>query len=349
MPPSSPTARRAGTAALTIQDVANHAGVSKATVSRFLNRGGEQLSADIEARVSAAVRELGYSPSPMAQALKRGKSRLIGLVVADVSNSFSVAVLRGAEKACREAGYMVMLFNLGNDHVLEREAIRALSSYQVEGFILHTLGNDAAALADAARLHKPVVLIDRRSGDAQLDLVGLDNDAAVRMAAEHLVEADYRQLLFATEPMKGVGSREQRARTFRSFVAERPDMLAGSTFEAQPGDDAALDAALRALRRDAGAKPCAVLAANAVIALRVVAAVARLGWTLGRDIGLLGFDDPEWAPLVGPGLSAISQPTDDIGRFAINCLLERLRGITLPPRQILLPGTLNVRGSTRRS
>ena len=72
---------------LTIQDVADYAGVSKATVSRYLNRGGEQLSADVEARVAAAVRALGYSPSPMAQALKRGKSRLIGLVVADVSNS----------------------------------------------------------------------------------------------------------------------------------------------------------------------------------------------------------------------------------------------------------------------
>ena len=350
MPRSAPSLRTTGPGAksLTIQDVADRAGVSKATVSRFLNRGGEQLSADIEARVSAAVRELGYSPSPMAQALKRGKSKLIGLVVADVSNSFSVAVLRGAEKACREAGFMVMLFNLGNDHVLEREAIRALSSYQVEGFILHTLGHDAAALADAARLRKPVVLIDRRIGDAQLDLVGLDNDSAVRVAAEHLVVCGYQRLLFVTEPMRGVSSREQRSRAFLAFVAERAPKVTGNTFEAHPGDDAALDAALLSLKRGAGKKPFGVLAANAVISLRVAGASARLGWALGRDIGLIGFDDPEWAPLVGPGLSAISQPTDDIGRIATNCLFERLRGVDLPPRQILLPGTLNARGSTRR-
>jgi len=345
----SPVPAPNGGAKLTIQSVAELAGVSKATVSRFLNRGGQQLSADVEARVAAAVAELGYSPSPMAQALKRGKSKLIGLVVADVSNSFSVAVLRGAEKACREAGYLVMLFNLGNDHVLEREAIRALCAYQVEGFILHTLGHDAEALADAARLGKPVVLVDRRAGDGQLDLVGLDNASAVRLAANHLVEAGYQRLLFVTEPMKGVSSREERARAFRGFVADHADVVSGGSCEAAAGEEAALDEALKAFKRSAGRRPAAVMAANAVISLRIAAAAARLGWALGRDLGLIGFDDPDWAPLVGPGLSAISQPTDDIGRIATTCLLERLQRVALPPRQILLPGRLAKRGSTVRA
>src|SRR4051794_18782650 len=85
----------------TIADVAEKAGVSKATVSRFLNRREELLTPEIATRVETAIAALGYSPSPMAQALKRGRSRLMGLVVADVTNPFSVAVLRGAEKACQ--------------------------------------------------------------------------------------------------------------------------------------------------------------------------------------------------------------------------------------------------------
>ncbi len=333
---------------LTIQDVADYAGVSKATVSRYLNRGGQQLSTEVEERVASAIRTLGYSPSPMAQGLKRGKSRLIGLVVADVSNSFSVAVLRGVEKACRDAGYMVMLFNLGNDEQLEREAIRSLSAYRVEGFILHTLGHDAGALTDAAQLGKPVVLVDRKVGDAEVDLVALDNLTAVHEAAGHLVEAGYRHILFISEPIKAISSRNERARAFRSFIAEHADTVSGSAIEAHRGDDDALDEALRELRRRAGQAPVAVLAANAVISLRVAASAARLGWQLGTDLGLIGFDDPEWAALVGPGLSAISQPTDDIGRVATNCLIERLQGGQLPPRRVLLPGTLVTRGSTRR-
>ena len=106
----------------TIADVARKAGVSKATVSRFLNHRDTLLTREIAARVESAIAALGYIPSPMAQALKRGRSRLIGLVVADISNPFSVAVLRGAEKACQEAGYLVMLFNLGNAGEREREA-----------------------------------------------------------------------------------------------------------------------------------------------------------------------------------------------------------------------------------
>lgn len=348
--PPVPPAKPAGAAVparITIDDVARAAGVSKATVSRVLNRRAELLTREIAERVQAAIDRLGYAPSPMAQALKRGRSRLIGLVVADVANPFSVAVLRGAEKACRDAGYMVMLFNLGNDDWREREAIQALSSYQVEGFILHTLGQDAGALESAAQRGRPVVLIDRRLGDAQLDLVGLDNAAAVRLAAGHLAEAGYGPLLFVTEPMQGVSSREERAAAFRACLAEAQPARAGAVFESDGVDEAALDAALRALQRQAGQARPAVLSANAVTTLRVAAAAARLGWTLGRDLGLVGFDDPDWAPLVGPGLSAIAQPTDDIGRLAARCLIERIEGQDLAARQILLPGRLVVRGSSQ--
>jgi LacI family kdg operon repressor len=111
MAPASPTAQ---SPRVTIEDVARAARVSKATVSRFLNHRDKLLTREIAERVEKAVVALGYVPSPMAQALKRGRSRLIGLIVADIVNPFSVAMIRGAEKAAQEAGYLVMLFNLGN-------------------------------------------------------------------------------------------------------------------------------------------------------------------------------------------------------------------------------------------
>lgn len=338
-PLSTPRART------TIDDVAREAGVSKATVSRVLNRSDKWLTPEITARVQAAIDRLGYVPSPMAQGLKRGRSRMIGLVVADVTNPFSVAVLQGAEKACREAGYMVMLFNLGNEDAREREAVAALAKYQVEGLLLHTLGHEPAALADAARHGKPVVLIDRRVSDAQLDLVGLDNAAALRLVGQHLLEAGYRELLFISEPTRGVSSREERASAFRAFIAKAG--VHGEVIECAAEDRATLDAALVDLRRRAGDARPAVVAANAVIALAVVGAAQRMGWPLGDGLGLAGFDDPDWAPYVGPGLTTIAQPTEDIGRLAARCLIERIEGEQLPARQILLPGQLVVRGSSR--
>lgn len=333
----------------TIADVARAASVSKATVSRFLNHRDKLLTKAIATRVEVAIAALAYSPSPMAQALSRGRSRLIGLVVADVTNPFSVAVLRGAEKACQEAGYLLMLFNLGNDSRRECEAIEALTAYQVEGFILNTLGRDTNAAANAARHGKPVVLVDRRHHGMHADFVSLDNAGAVRLGLCHLVEAGYRELLFVSEPIKDVSSREEREAAFRAFTsaaAKGTVALQGNAFESLTDDEQGLDDALRSLRERAGHGRSGVLTSNAVVTLRVVAAMARLGWRLGSDIGLVGFDETEWAPYVGPGLSTIAQPTDELGRIAAGCLIERLKGLELPPRQILLSGRLVSRGSS---
>jgi LacI family kdg operon repressor len=333
----------------TIADVAREAGVSKATVSRFLNHRDTLLTPDIAARVEVAVAALAYRPSPMARALKRGRSRLIGLVVADVTNPFSVAVLRGAEKACQQAGYLLMLFNLGNDSQRESEAIQALAAYQVEGFILNTLGRDAGAAADAARLGKPVVLVDRRHHNMQADFVSLDNAGAVQLGARHLVEAGYRELLFISEPIRNVSSRMERDAAFRSFISDTaPEVagLQGRTFESTDDNGNVLDNALRDQRQRAGGRLAGVISSNAVVTLRVVASMARLGWQLGTDLGLVGFDDTEWSPFIGPGLTTIAQPTDELGRLAANCLMERLGGLDLPPRQILLSGRLLPRGSS---
>ena len=342
----------------TIADVAREAGVSKATVSRFLNHREKLLTPDIATRVEVAIAALVYSPSPMAQALKRGRSRLIGLVVADVTNPYSVAVLRGAEKACQQAGYLLMLFNLGNDSRREVEGIAALAAYQVDGFILNTLGRDGGAAADAARHGRPVVLVDRRHQNMQADFVSLDNAGAVYTAAQHLADAGYRELLFVSEPLKDVSSRLEREAAFRSFTAASNAVVAttaalcplnGATFESSLDDTESLDQALRGLRQRADGRAClpGMICSNAVVTLRVVAAMARLGWQPGAEVGMVGFDETDWAPYVGPGITTIAQPTDDLGRVAAGCLIERLNGLDLPPRQILLSGRLIPRGSTK--
>ncbi len=345
--PSKPTSPSltAFSPRITIADVAEKAGVSKATVSRFLNRRDELLTPEIATRVETAIAALGYTPSPMAQALKRGRSRLVGLVVADVTNPFSVAVLRGAEKACQDAGYRLMLFNLGDDWHLERDAIEMLASYQVEGMILNTLGRDEGAAAAAARQGRPVVLVDRRHANMQADFVSIDNQGAVRMAAAHLLEHGWDDLLFVTEPAAGVSSREERVAAFLAFVAGHPQ-AAGRSFESTATGAAALASELQELR-SRGRRP-AVLASNSVITLRIADAVQRLGWTFGQDLGFVGIDETEWAPLVGPGLTTVAQPTDALGRLATACLLERLKGLDVPPRQILLSGQLVERASSTR-
>lgn len=335
----------------TIADVASEARVSKATVSRFFNHRERLLSPDIAARVEAAIAKLDYTPSPMAQALSHGRSRLIGLVVADITNPFSVAVLRGAEKVCQEAGYLVMLFNLSNDRNRERAAIDALVNYQVDGFILNTQGPAETVLGASSSpdiLHgRPAVLVDRRHVGLHADFVSLDNFGAMRMACDHLIAQGWKELLYITQPLEDVSSRQERTAAFLQCIAAHGKAVRGQVLELTDPSDDFLDSGLRALRARVSANKCAaVVAGNSVVTLRVAKAMARLGWEFGSDLGFVGFDDPDWAPLLGSGLTTVAQPTDDIGQNAAQCLIDRLRGLQKPVRECLLPGLLMVRGSS---
>src|SRR5690606_29153313 len=213
-------------------------------------------------------------------------------------------------------------------------------------FILNTMGHDAGALLETATQGRPVVLVDRLHRGLDVDFISLDNQQAIQQCIEHVLASGYRDLLLVTEPLGIVSSRLERARAFEAFVASSESSVSGQCFESAIDDDAGLVEALKALRRRAAGRPPAVVSANAVITLQVVAAVAQLGWQLGKDIGLIGIDDTPWAPYIGPGISAVAQPTDQLGHLAARCLLQRIGGLDTPARNLLLPGSLKPRGST---
>jgi LacI family transcriptional regulator, kdg operon repressor len=330
---------------VTIADVARDAGISKTTVSRYL--GGEiaLLAEATRAQIEGSIARLGYQPNQMARALKRGRTRLIGMVVADVLNPYSIAVLNGAEAACQQYGYTLMLCNTANDEQRERHSLAALRSYSVEGLLVHTQGRSVPELQQLAAGPMPVVLIDRKLAGLQVDLVGLDNHHAARAATLHLMERGFTDIAFVTEPLRGVSSRQEREASFRVTLAENPD-CDGSTIEIDARQPALLEQALARFRSARAQERKALLAASGVVTLHVVSALHRLGLELPRDVGLVGFDELDWSPLVGPGITTLAQPTYDIGFRAVETLLGRLGGDRSAPRQILLQGTLCPRGST---
>ncbi len=345
--PTSPRPK----ARATIADVALAAQVSKATVSRYLNGRTDILTPDLAERVQQAIQSLNYRPSPMAQALKHGRTRLIGLAVADVTNPFSVAVLQGAEKACQAAGYLLVLFNLGNEAGRERDAMHALSAYQLDGMILNRVDTSAQLWQDAELHGKPIVLVDRFQDGLSADFVTVDNPGIIRIALDHLQARGWNDVLLVTEPIAGVSSRTARQHSFFSYLNNSDNnhpTMRGQAWESTPHNAEALQQQLQSWRQSAlqaGRRP-AVLTSNGVASLRVATAIHALGWVLGKDIGVVGVDETDWAALVGPGLTTVAQPTDALGQAAANCLIERIQGLQSPPRKVELPGTIIVRGST---
>lgn len=155
---------------VTINQVAEAAGVSKASVSRYIG-GDRQLLADATARrIERAIDQLDYRPNQMARGLKRGRTRLIGMLVADILNPYSVAVMHGVETACREHGYSLVVCNTDRDDEQERHHLAALQSYNVEGLIVNTLGHHPGELR-ALHRELPMVLVDRQLAELDTDLV----------------------------------------------------------------------------------------------------------------------------------------------------------------------------------
>ncbi|POR53555.1 LacI family transcriptional regulator [Paraburkholderia eburnea] len=339
---------RGGARRATISDVAREAGTGKTSISRYLNGELSVLSPDLRARIEAAIERLDYRPNQMARGLKRGRNRLLGLLLADLANPYSVEVLQGVEEACHALGYMPLICHAANEVDMERRYLQLLTTYRVEGVIVNALGVRESMLKPVGSGGIPAVLVDRTVDGLDADMVGLDNAAAVRQGVQHLIERGYDDLVFVVQPFEQVSSRRERESAFRASI--QGARAARSTHVLDLREEAAIEASLAALdthladaaRR--GAR-CALFAANAPVALRLALHLkAKLGAQWQQQVALIAIDDPEWAELAG--ITTIRQPTREIGYRAVEFLHERIEGAAPAARAAAFPGELVVRAST---
>ncbi|HEY2025034.1 LacI family DNA-binding transcriptional regulator [Paraburkholderia sp.] len=369
-PPAAP--RRA-----TITDVAREAGTGKTSISRYLNGEISALSPDLRARIEAAIARLDYQPNQMARGLKRGRNRLIGMLVADLANPYSVEVLQGVEAACHALGLMPLICHAANEVEMERRFLQLLTTYRVEGVIVNALGVREETLRPVGGGGIPAVLVDRRVEGLVADMVGLDNGAAAELGTRHLLEQGFEQIWFVVQPFEQVSSRQLRVQAFERTMhahggaagRSRGHTLVLNLAEAADVERslAELDRALAAVcggARDTlagsgrpGAEGTgtgtgtparvALFAANAPVALCLALHLkARYGAHWQTRVALLSIDDPDWAELAG--ITTIRQPTCEIGYRAVQFLHERIEGAQTGARDCLLAGELIVRASTSR-
>lgn len=331
----------------TISDVARAANTGKTSVSRYLNGEQHALSADLKQRIETAIAELNYRPSQMARGLKRGRTRLIGLIIADITNPYSVDVMSGVEAACRAQGFTLLMCNTNNEVDQEQHYLNLLNSYQVEGIVVNAVGMREEALSHLQQSLLPMVLIDRKIPDFQCDVVGLNNDEAAIQVTTHLIEQDFQAILFVTEPLGMVNTRHERLKAFHQTMAKYPERFAGQ-MEVALNDPATMDQELKAFWQHHHSKRCAVLVVNGALTLQVARSLKRLELVWGEKIGLLGFDELEWSELAGVGITTLKQPTWQIGYSALEQVIRRIEGDTAPPYEGLFSGELIVRDSTKR-
>lgn len=331
----------------TISDVAKAAKTGKTSVSRYLNGEKHLLSDALLGRIEQAIAELDYRPSLMARSLKRGRTRLIGLIIADITNPYSVHVLSGIEAACREQGFTPLVCNTNNEVNQELHYLDLLRSYQVEGIVVNAVGMREEGLNRLQQSALPMVLIDRKIPTFACDMVGLDNAQAATAATTHLIEEGFEALLFLSEPLGTVNTRRERLNAFQTTLARYPGISAENR-ELPLSDGTLIDNTLRQFHLDRRGMRKAIICANGAVTLQVARSLKRISLHWGSDIGLLGFDELEWAELAGVGITTLKQPTWQIGHAAVEQVVRRISGSRDPVCEQLFSGELIVRGSTRR-
>ncbi|WP_445395463.1 LacI family DNA-binding transcriptional regulator [Zobellella sp. An-6] len=327
----------------TISDVARQAGAGKTSVSRYLNGELGLLSEDLRTRIGAAIKALDYRPSQSARALKAGRSRLIGLVLADITNPYSISVLRGVERVCNEAGYMLMVCNTNNEPEQQNRYLALLSSHRVDGVIINSVGMSDESLGAFADIDCPFVFVDRKGAGIECDVVGLDNRQAMNIAARHLVEQGYESILFLTQSL-AIDTRLERLRALQEYVGEVAGM--SCDFFELTRDEQSLEQAITDFVASHRGLKKAIVTGNGVVTMSTAKALKRLRIDWGAQIGLLSVDDPDWAELPGSGITSVRQPSLLIGETACRILLRRIEGDSDAPRHHRYPAELVIRGST---
>jgi LacI family repressor for deo operon, udp, cdd, tsx, nupC, and nupG len=331
--PSRPVVGRGGR--VTIQQVAESAGVSIATVSRVM-RGSLTVRADLADRVRLAADGLGYRPNPTAQGLATGMTRMIGVVVPTLANPYFDDVIKSLNAEASAAGYRMLIADANDDADEELELSHSLQR-QVDALILVSPRMPVRALRALEDEARPVVLVNRAADGIGLPSVAVDTYAAMLALCGHLASLGHTHIAYLAGPT-GSWPQQERWRAIEAAAASGLHVTAipaGSSIEA---GHAALEKALVG-------DPTAVMAFNDLVAVGALSRLAGLGIEVPREMSVTGFDDIAFARFVRPPLTTAASPQSELGRQAWGLVVRVLAG-ERPGMPAPLPAPLAIREST---
>jgi LacI family transcriptional regulator len=337
------TLQNANPSKATLRDVASRAGVASSTISRYLN-GSLELPSPTRNRVQAAIAELNYRPNAVARSLQAGRSRILGLILPDLSNPFFTSVADAAAAAAYREGYSILLCVTGNDPNREAHYVNLLVAGQLDGLIYLGAHRRNAALETMRQTEFPIIMVDEEIEGVPGGRLFVDNRRGGYLATEHLLHLGHRNIAFIGGEADLLTTVERR-RGYEDALLERgltpqPDRMVLGEYTTEFGARAA-----RLLLRDAA--PTGIFAASDVVAIGVLQVARQLGLTIPEDLSLVGFDDIPMAEMLAPPLTTIWQPAEDLGKTAVLLLVRHLCD-RAPLIRDKLGVRLRIRGSTCR-
>jgi len=338
----------AGTARVTLRDVARLADVHPGTASRALNAQTRALvNAETARRVLEAAEQLGYRPNPIARGLKTNRSYTIGVLIPDLTNPLFPPILRGIEDGLEAGGYTPLMANTDNDPERERIDWQAMRARQVDGIVAATARRDHALLDEMAGSGVPLVLVNRRAEDDRVPAATADDRKGIHLAVEHLAGLGHTRIAHVAGPLElstGLDRHDGFHEAMRDAGLEPdPELIVVSrAFTEAEGARACRELLARA------ADPTAIVAGNDLIALGCYDVFAERGIRCPEEISVVGFNDMPFADRFSPPLTTIRIPHYEIGAAAAELMLGLLQGEDAAWRQLRLAPELALRASTGR-
>ena len=332
---------------ITIDTVSERAGVSKTTVSRYLNEKYEHMSEKTRIRIKDAIEELGYRPNLVARNLKTKKTGLIGLIVSDATNPVTAHLVKGATDFAGDMGYQIITASSEECIGKEREYILSMADRQIDGFIIAVADfGEYGTLCKLAERGVHIVLADRSIDEHIFDTVTTDNYDMTKSAIDTLYKMGYDKVALFSSKLLRSRVRSLRYNGFldqSALYIEDPEKIAYIAETEQEYIESLTDF----MTAYCGKK--AVFASTPMALLNLYNAAHELKLDIPRDLGVCGYDNIGWTKLIGGGVTVVDQPIYEVGSQAANLLIARIRGelLDIPPKYIELKSSLILRNSTK--
>jgi len=305
----------------TMKDVAEYAHVSISTVSHVINKT-RHVDKETQNRVLEAIEKLNYAPNIFARGLRGKKIRIIGVIISDIRESFFAEVVKAIELTAHSEGYSVLLCDSEDNPLKEQLHINTLTQNGIEGVIFAPVNSSTRAY-DSIIPHKiNAIQIDRKIYGLSADFIGIDNIEITKKAMNHLFNHGYTNVGFVSY-QTNVYTMEQRLLGYKIASQKYNSSKKINIKFIQYNGDTIKESIKSWLYQNKEID--SILCGNDNICYQVLRAIKELQYEVPKDIGVLSFDDSKWFKLVTPSITAIRQPTNQIGKLATELLIARIQ------------------------
>lgn len=332
---------------VTIDYIARMANVSKATVSRVINNKAEGVGKETRARVQQVIEEYGYKPNLLARGIATSHTKIIGLVIPDITNPFFPAMIKAIENYTSKHGYTVILCDTDSSKEKEKQCISMLIANRVDGIILDTVLEEQQSISyDFSKYGIPCVLIDRKNKGLNYGAgIFVDNEYAFYIAAELLILHGNERIAFIQGPTDLSTTRERLDGYFSALkqygLKKVPELVIPGSFTYESGYNAIIQLYEKEVPFTA------VLASNDIMAFGALKALRDIGRKVPDEVEVIGFDNVQFSEIVDPPLTTLDQPLYDMGNKAAEAIISLIEGRRLSEVNIRMEAKLVMRKSTR--